>query len=188
MDHIIEWNCRLDRNISRGFQTITAQDIGINNNLVFPQLPQQYFNPLVFDVCGGPAPLVGACAILSYMSFQSIREINPDFTVSQVQAAVRLPDVTMQYFFQHNEPGGWNEELFGPFKPCTIIRMRCPPSHRSETVAANWKYAIVAFATSPDQRLSIRGPLAQVCILLSYPYIEQFSLSGNILGMLWLSL
>ena len=189
LDHMIEWNCRLDRNSARGFQTVTAHDIGTNNNLLFPQLPQQVFNPLVFDVCGGPGPLIGACAILSYMSFRSIRELHPDFTVSQVQEAIGIPDVTLQYFFQHTEPEGWNQELFGSFRPCTLIRMRCPPSHKSDTAPSNWKYAVVAFASAPDQRLSIRGPLAQVCIVIIvmysffHPYFVRFC-TGDALAAL----
>ena len=68
----------------------------------------------------------------------------------------------MQYFVQSTAPEGWNAECFGPFKPCTLVRMKCPPSHKSDSNQANWKFAVVAFSDTTDQRLSIRGPLSQV--------------------------
>ena len=163
MDHNISWNARLERNISAGFQSITVRDLIRNNNLGFPLLPQEVFNPLVFDVTGGPAPLIGACAILSYMSFRSIKEQNPQFTVAEIQDAIGLSeDIILQYFIQNTVPEGWNAELLGTFTPCTLVRMRCPPSHKSDSSPANWKFAVVAFADSPSQRLLIRSPLSKV--------------------------
>ena len=163
MDYNLSWNCRLDRNSGSGFQSLTVRDLGINNNLGFPVLPQELFNPLVFDVTGGPAPIIGASAILSYMSFRMIKEQNPDFTVSEVQEAIRLSeDISLQYFVQQNPPEGWNERLMGEFKTCTLVRLRCPPSHKSDSSPANWKFAVVAFSEAPDGRLSIRGPLSQL--------------------------
>ena len=102
----------------------------------FEFLPQEMFNPLVFDIIGGPAPLIGACAILSYMCFRTIREQNPDFTVSQIQEAIRIPeDTVLQHFNQNTAPEGWNDGLLGDFRACTLIRMKCPPSHKmSETI------------------------------------------------------
>ena len=163
MDHNISWNARLDRNISSGFQSSTVRDLNRNNNLGFPLLPREVFNPLVFDVTGGPAPLIGACGILSYMSFRSIKEQNPQFTVAEIQDAIGLSeDINLQYFIQNTVPEGWNAELFGTFIPCTLVRMRCPPSHKSDSSPANWKFAVVAYSDSSSQRLLIRGPLSKV--------------------------
>ena len=163
LDHMLTWNTRLDRNISSGFQSAYVRDLNITNNLGFPLLPRELFNPLVFDVTGGPAPLIGACGILSYMSFRSIKEQNPQFTVTEVQEAISLPqDTALQYFVQNSAPEGWNSDIFGTFQVCTLVRMRCPPSHKSDSSPANWKFAVVAFSDSPDQRLSIRGPLSQI--------------------------
>lgn len=163
LDYGLAWNCRLDRNSGRGFVSITVQDV-INSNIVdFPQLPEDLFNPLVYDITGGPASLIGACSILSYMSFKNIRENNPNFTVRQVQSAVSLPfDTTLQYFSQVSEPDGWQSDIFGQFIPCKLVRMKCPPTYKSESDPANWKFAVIAYADIEDQRLSIRGPLSRV--------------------------
>ena len=131
--------------------------------LNFPLLPQQLFNPLVFDVTGGPAPILGASGILSYMSFRLIKEQNPQFSVHEVQEAICLSnDIPLQYFIQDSEPLNWNTDLFGSFRPCTVVRMRCPPSHKSDSNPANWKFAVIVFSDIPNQRLMIRGPLSKI--------------------------
>ena len=163
MDYNLSWNCRLDRNSPAGFQSITVGEYRNNNTFGFPHLPQQMFIPLVFDITGGPAPLIGACAILSYMCFRTIRDQNPEYSVSEVQEAIHISeDIVLQYFHQNTEPEGWNVGLLGDFKECTLIRMKCPPSHKSDTVPANWKFAVIGFSNAANQRLSIRGPLSQV--------------------------
>ena len=162
-DHNITWNARLDRNSSAGFLSVRVGDLHQVNFIGFPQLPQEQFNPLVFDLTGGPGPLLGACGILSYMSFRWVVAQNPNLAVSEIQGAIGLPAETLlQYFVQDVEPEGWDSLQLGPFLPCTIVRMKCPPSHKSDSDQKNWKFAVVCFSGSQDSRLSIRGPLASV--------------------------
>ena len=163
LDYAIVWNCQLDRNSSRGFHTLTVGELNATTILNFPLLPQQLFNPLVFDVTGGPAPILGASGILSYMSFRLIKEQNPQFSVHEVQEAICLSnDIPLQYFIQDSEPLNWNTDIFGSFRPCTVVRMRCPPSHKSDSNPANWKFAVIVFSDIPNQRLMIRGPLSKI--------------------------
>ena len=170
LDHNCSWNCRLDRNSSSGFQTLAVRDLNMNNNLGFPQLPQGLFNPLVFDVIGGPAPLLGACGILSYMCFRSIKEQHPQFTVSDVQDAICISgDISLQYFVQATAPEGWNAGLFGIFKPCTFVRMKCPPSHKSDS--SKLEICCSCFFS----------------FLRSKTFHQRTSVTNLILGLLWLS-
>ena len=106
-DHNLHWLCRLETNRSTGYQAVRIGDLLQQNYLGFPQLPAHLFNPLVFDLTGGPGPLLGASAILSYMSFRWPKENNPQFTVPEVQNAIGLPvESLLQFFVQEIEPAG----------------------------------------------------------------------------------
>ena len=162
-DHSVTWNNSLETNRMRGYQVIRIGDLQERNNIGFPKLPQELFNPLVYDLTGGPGPILGASAILSYMSFRWIKENSPHLSVSEIQQAIGLPlDCSIQYFVQDVEPEGWDVGLFGNFVPCTIVRMLCPPSHNSDSDISKWKYAVVCFSETHSSRLNIRGPLSQV--------------------------
>ena len=162
-DHNPKWQCALDTNRSTGYQSVRIGNLPGVNHLGFPQLPQNLFNPLVFDLTGGPGPLLGASAILSYMCFRWLKETHPQFTVQEVQNSIGIPlESVLQFFVQEVEPIGWDRDMYGDFTRCTLIRMKCPPSHNSDSDQSKWKFAVVCFSDRSDNRLGIRGPLSQV--------------------------
>ena len=144
-------------------RVVKINDLQHVNNIGFPQLPKHLFNPLVYDVTGGPGPLIGASSILSYISFTWMKANNPQLDIFELQNSLDLPlEHNIQYFVQENRPEGWNNDLFGDFSSCTVVRMLCPPSHNSDSDTTKWKYAVVCFSSSNDNRLGIRGPLSKI--------------------------
>ena len=158
--HYDIWPMRLTGRSSQ-WTEVRVGDLSIpgRNVLNFPQCPPHLINPVAVEITGGLNSLTTNNSVLTYVGQLELQ--GQGLTRQQVLTQLQnFPDfMKIQYCVLVSQPQRWDRTKFGDWPgQVTLVRFAAPPSNKSATQRANYRWPIIAFGTVPSDRLGLRDP------------------------------
>ena len=130
--------------------------------LNFPKCPPHLINPVAVELTGGLNALTTANSVITYKRQLALqgRNMTRDEVLRELETA---PDnMTFQFIRVNSEPSGWDVSKFGVWQNLTLIRFDFPPSNKSATSRANFRWPIIALGNRASDRLGLRDPYRNI--------------------------
>ena len=139
-----------------------------SHGLNFPRLTPQQINPIAIDIVSGPAAILHAQSLCTYMGQLTIRAEKLDLDMDETQEYLScFPDewkVEYQKVETANNsaPAWWDESLFGRWRNLCFVRSKIPPTFKSATQPANFHYAVIGFSQESSGSLQLLPPYDKI--------------------------
>ena len=137
-------------------------ELQTNDILNFPKLTVAELNPTAIQLCGGTHALSKCDTCITYIRQQHLKSLNLN-REQMIQYCRQFPGhMIIEYFRMNTRPQDWDDAMFGPFVPVTLIRTAIPPSNKSATTRSNYHFPVIAYADQGSSRLGLRPPYDRI--------------------------